>query len=177
MSISEMPTRGAVFWPVGTGDSTTIVVDDNVVLQVDLHDMAKADDDDNPEVPVVDELVDALPKTDDGEPYLAVFALTHADKDHCCGFADLLDQVKIGEIWATPRLWREYEDDPDDLCVDAVAFRDECVRRVAATMAAVEAGEEPDSGDRILVIGYDTDHSVHAYDELPEKYKSGPGSP
>ena len=80
MSISEMPTRGAVFWPVGTGDSTTIVIDEDVVLQVDLHDMAKADDDHNPVVPVVEELVDALPRTSDGDPYLAVFALTHADQ-------------------------------------------------------------------------------------------------
>src|SRR5690349_11533822 len=105
MSTDEsLPTRGAVFWPVGTGDSTTIIIDDEVVLQVDLHDMAKADDDENPEVPVVDELVDALPTTVDNEPYLAVFALTHADRDHCLGFADLLSQVRIGELWATPRL-------------------------------------------------------------------------
>lgn len=43
-----LPIRGAVFWPVGTGDSTTVVVDETVVLQVDLHDMAKADDEENP---------------------------------------------------------------------------------------------------------------------------------
>lgn len=171
-----MPTRGAVFWPVGTGDSTTIVVDEDIVLQIDLHDLAKADDDQTPEVPVVAELVDALPLSSDGDPYLAVFALTHADKDHCLGFADLLDQVLIGEIWATPRLWREYDDDEADaLCDDAVAFRDECERRVAATMAAVRAGGSPASGDRILVIGYDTDHTSHAYDELPDEFKSGPG--
>jgi hypothetical protein len=29
-----LPCRGAVFWPVGTGDSTTVIVDDEVVLQV-----------------------------------------------------------------------------------------------------------------------------------------------
>ena len=100
---NELPDRGAVFWPVGTGDSTTVVIDDDTVLQVDLHDMSKADDDANPEVPVVDRLVEGLP-TKDGRPYLAVFALTHADKDHCLGFADLLDQVHIGELWSTPRL-------------------------------------------------------------------------
>jgi len=63
-----LPSRGVVFWPVGTGDSTTVIIDDEVVLQVDLHDMAKADDDENPEVPVVDRLVEALP-LGDGEPY------------------------------------------------------------------------------------------------------------
>ena len=114
--MSELPSRGVVFWPVGTGDSTTVIIDDEVVLQVDLHDMAKADDDETPEVPVVDRLVEALPQVD-GEPYLAVFALTHADKDHCLGFADLLEKVRIGQLWSTPRLWREFNDpDAEDPC-------------------------------------------------------------
>jgi hypothetical protein len=152
-----------------------VVVDETVVLQVDLHDMAKADDEENPEVAVVDKLVDALP-TVYGEPYLATFALTHADKDHCLGFADLLSKVHIGELWSTPRLWREFNDpDAPDPCPDAVAFREESERRIEATKAAIDAGEEPQSGNRILVVGYDDEHSKHAYDELPEKYKSGPG--
>lgn len=171
----DTPSMGAVFWPVGTGDSSTVVVSDDVVLQIDLHDMAKADDDNNPEVPVVDRLVEALP-TVGGRPYLAVFVLTHADKDHCLGFADLLDKVDIGELWATPRLWREYEQAEDDkLCEDAQQFQIEAERRVAAVMKALEEGREPPSGDRIVVVGYDTDHDNHAYAELPAKYKSGPG--
>jgi hypothetical protein len=176
MSESEgLPARGVVFWPVGTGDSTTVVVDDLVVMQVDLHDMAKADDDGNPEVAVVDRLVEALPVVD-GEPYLATFVLTHADKDHCLGFADLLDQVRIGELWSTPRLWREYNDpDAPELCSDAVAFREESERRISATMDAVNSGGAPGSGDRIRVIGYDDEHSSHAYDELPDEYLSWPG--
>ena len=172
---NTLPTRGAVFWPVGTGDSTTIVIDDDSVMQIDLHDMAKADDDGTPEVPVVDELVASLPLRD-GKPYLAVFALTHADKDHCLGFADLLDKVTIGELWATPRLWREYNDGTEaDLCEDARAFQEEAERRVEAVRTAVANSEEPASGDRIIVIGYDTDHDKHAYDDLPERFKSGPG--
>lgn len=175
MTDSDLPARGAVFWPVGTGDSSTIVLDDEIVMQVDLHDLAMAQDDENPQVPVVDRLVEALPVID-GTPYLAVFALTHADKDHCLGFADLLARVRIGELWATPRMWREL-DDPDapTPCSDAEAFQEESERRVAATKKAVEAGGEPTSGDRILVIGYDTDHDSHAYSELPDKYLSGPG--
>lgn len=169
------PEMGAVFWPVGTGDSTTLVVSDEVVVQIDLHDMALADDEANPEVPVVDLLAETLPKVDD-EPYLAVFALTHADKDHCLGFADLLDKVRIGELWATPRLWREYQmENAPDLCADAKAFQEEAERRVAAVKAAIEKGEEPASGDRIVIIGYDTDHDQHAYAELPAECKSGPG--
>ena len=34
-----LPDRGYVFWPVGSGDSTTIVVDDEHVMQVDLREM------------------------------------------------------------------------------------------------------------------------------------------
>jgi hypothetical protein len=171
-----LPELGAVFWPVGTGDSSTVVVDEETVMQVDLHDLAKADDDDTHEVPIVDLKVEALPKGKDGRPYLAVFVLTHADKDHCSGFQELLDRVTIGELWATPRLWREY-DDPDapELCKDAKAFQEESVRRVEATRKAVAAGEEPTSGDRILVVGYDTDHDKHAYAELPDQYLATPG--
>lgn len=170
-----MPSRGAVFWPVGTGDSTTVIVDDEAVLQVDLHDMAKADDDANPEVAVVDRLVEALPRVD-GSPYLAVFALTHADKDHCLGFADLLDKVRIGQLWSTPRLWREFNDpDAADPCADAIAFREESERRILATKKALAAGLVPASGDRIRVIGYDDEHGSHPYDELPDQYKSWPG--
>ena len=126
-----LPELGAVFWPVGTGDSSTVVVSEEVLIQVDLHDMAKADDDDTHEVPVVDLLAEALPEGRDGRPYLAVFVLTHADKDHCSGFPDLLDRVTIGELWATPRLWREFaQPDAPELCKDAQAFQEESARRV-----------------------------------------------
>jgi hypothetical protein len=171
-----IPELGAVFWPVGTGDSSTVVVNEKVLIQVDLYDLAKADDDDTHEVPVVDLLADALPDGKDGKPYLAVFVLTHADKDHCSGFKELLDRVTIGELWATPRLWREF-DQPDapELCKDAKAFQEESVRRVEATKKALADGEDPASGDRILVVGYDTDHDKHAYSELPDRFLATPG--
>ena len=159
---------------MGTGDSTTIVIDDHHVMQVDLHDMAMADDDDAVAAAVVDRLVEVLPEHD-GEPYLAAFILTHGDKDHSLGFADLLEKVTIGELWATPRLWREYTENDVPLCPDAEAFHKEAKRRVAATEKAVSEGRVPASGDRIRVVGYDTDHDKHAYDELPDEYLSYPG--
>jgi hypothetical protein len=97
-------------------------------------------------------------------------------QDHCLGFAELLDRVIIGELWATPRLWREYAQATDvKLCEDAKAFQVEAQRRVAAVLQAVREGRKPGSGDRVIVFGYDTDHDKHAYDELPAEYKSGPG--
>jgi hypothetical protein len=171
---SGAPRQGIMFWPVGTGDSTTIVVDEDHVVQVDLHDMAQADLDGAVVTPVVDELAASLPRRN-GKPYLAVFVLTHADQDHCRGFADLLKAVTIGELWATPRLWREYENADTVICDDARAFQEEAERRVRATRAAAACGEEPASGDRILVVGYDTDRDQHAYADLPDQYLTGPG--
>jgi hypothetical protein len=171
---TRLPERGVVFWPVGSGDSTTVVLDEERVLQVDLRDMTGADEEDAVVAPVVDRLVEHLP-TRHGKPYLAGFALTHGDADHCTGFADLLDRVHIGELWATPRLWREYLEDDVELCEDAKAFQAEAERRVAATMEAVQAGREPASSDRVRIIGYDVDQAQHPYAELPDEYFTYPG--
>jgi len=174
MTSTQLPEQGIVFWPVGRGDSTTIVIDDEHVVQVDIHDMVMAGEDDAVVAAVVDRLVEVLPQRE-GRPYLAAFILTHADEDHCLGFADLLDRVTIGELWATPRLWREYTEKDVPLCDDAEAFHKEAKRRVAATEKAAAAGIAPASGDRVRVVGYDTEHSEHAYSELPDEYLSYPG--
>jgi beta-lactamase superfamily II metal-dependent hydrolase len=174
VAANSVPQRGIMFWPVGSGDSTTIVVDDEHIIQVDLRDMAQADLDGAVVTPVVDELAACLPERA-GRPYLSVFALTHADEDHCRGFADLMEAVTIGELWATPRLWREYQDSDAVICDDARAFQVEAERRVRATREATARGERPKSGDRILVVGYDSDREQHAYADLPDEYLTGPG--
>jgi len=174
MTNTQLPDRGIIFWPVGTGDSTTIVIDDRHVIQVDLHDMAMADDDEAVVAAVIERLVQVLPVVK-GRPYLSAFVLTHADKDHCLGFADLLTKVTVGELWATPRLWREFTEGDQELCPDAKAFHEEAVRRVEAILDAVAADKAPESGDRIRVVGYDTDSSEHAYSQLPDEYLSYPG--
>ncbi|MFJ3020753.1 hypothetical protein ACIPH4_07345 [Streptomyces tendae] len=172
---TELPGQGVVFWPVGTGDSTTIVLGDNLVMQVDLRDMKAADEDDAVVAAVIDRLEETLPRPDGETPYLAVFALTHADKDHCCGFGDLLDgSILIGEIWATPRLWRELSEDKP-VCEDAQRFQEEVERRVDATLKALKDGKEPASGDRVRIIGYDEDRELHSYAELPDEYFTFPG--
>lgn len=138
-----------IFWPVGTGDTTTIVVSEAEVVQIDINDKQMADEEGNEHIPIVDELVAKLPKKD-GKPYLSCFILTHPDLDHCRGFADLLDRVAIGEIWHTPRIFREYEDECD-LSDDAIAFRKEAHRRAKR---CIESGGDPGSGDRVRIIGY-----------------------
>ncbi|MFY4722209.1 hypothetical protein [Streptomyces sp. LaBMicrA B280] len=172
---TQLPERGVVFWPVGTGDSTTIVLGGDLVVQVDLRDMKAADEDGAVVAAVIDRLEETLPQPDGKTPYLAVFALTHADSDHCCGFGDLLDSsVLIGEIWATPRLWRELSEDKT-MCEDARCFQEEVERRVVATLKAIEDGKEPASGDRVRIIGYDEDREDHSYAKLPDEYFTFPG--
>ena len=154
------------FWKVGTGDSTSIVLKENVVLQVDLHNNAG---DDNENTPIVDRLVKELPKVDDG-PYLDGFALTHPDQDHIQGFEDLLDQVTIGEIWFTPRVFNEYK---KDLCDDAVAFREEAMRRVKL---AIEKKGDLVSGDRVRIVGYDELLQTDEFKGFPEDLLAVPGN-
>lgn len=129
--------------------------------------MKAADEDDAVVAAVLDRLEETLPQPDGKTPCLAVFALTHADKDHCCGFGDLLESsILIGEIWATPRLWRELSEDKD-MCEDARRFQEEVERRVDATLQAIEDGKEPASGDRVRIIGYDEDREDHSYASCP----------
>jgi hypothetical protein len=166
---TQLPTKGFVFWPVGTGDSTTIVVDTDSVLQVDLHHMVKADDDSDPCCPIVDELASALPERD-GKPYLAVFALTHPDTDHCAGFADLFKRVTLGELWFSPRIFTEYTKDLGD---HAKAFKAEAMRRVKAT---IEATGDPGSGNRVRIIGYNDLLEEDDFKGFPEDRLTIPGS-
>lgn len=159
-----------IFWPVGCGDSTTVVISDNEVLQIDLNDTAIAEAKDNEKIPLVDELVAKLPQKD-GKPYLSCFVLTHPDQDHCRGFADLLKRVTIGELWHTPRVFREFNDG-ENQCDDAKAFRKEAKRRVAAT---IRAGGDPGPGHRVRVVGYDDLLKEDDYCGLPLEFFTTPG--
>ena len=158
-----------MFWPVGTGDSTTIVVQDGIVLQVDLRDLHSGDEADDDHAALVDELVEYLPKVN-GKPYLFTFALTHPDKDHIQGFEDLLDRVTIGEIWFTPRVFIEND---QDLCDDAVAFKKEAERRVQET---INSGGDVGAGDRVRLIGYDALLKEDDFVGFPEDRLTVPGN-
>ena len=164
--------RGVLFWPVGTGDSTTFVVESKeVIFQVDLRHTAKAEEDDTGSAPIVDELVKHLPRKG-SRPYLSAFALTHPDKDHIQGFKELLGSVDIGELWFSPSIFRE--NDGNDLCEDAVAFRAEAHRRVDATIAA---DGDPGAGNRVRLVGHDPLLEEEHYRGFPEAFLTIPGNP
>ena len=166
----QPPDRGLIFWPIGTGDSTTIRVAETVYIQLDIRHMAKSEDDDDPAWPVIDELIELLP-TYRGKPYLSVFALTHPDLDHCQGFEELNDRVTISELWMSPRTFREFREN-DDLCDDAEAFHEEAMRRV---QTAIEAGGDPGRGHRIRIIGYDELLQEPDFEGFPEGLLTIPG--
>jgi hypothetical protein len=161
------------FWPVGTGDSTTFVVRGNeIVFQVDLRHSQKSEDEETDCAPVIDFLEEHLPKIGD-RPYLSAFAITHPDKDHIQGFESLLERVEVGELWFSPRIFREHDDDPGSLGDDAKAFREEAHRRVTAT---IEAGGDPGPGNRVRLIGYDTLLEEEHYVGFPREFFSVPGN-
>ena len=168
----ELPNKkGLVFWPVGTGDSSTFVlIPGEIVMQVDLRHLEKADDPEEPEWPIIDHLVKALPKRN-GRPYLALFVLTHPDKDHIQGFAELLKKVDIGEIWHTPKVFRA-QTDQESLCADAKAFHNEAHRR---RKAVLDDPHNVKSGNRLRIIGHDDILKEDKYKDLPENCKSRPG--
>ena len=159
----EPPERGVIFWPVGTGDSTTVVVDDERWIQIDLHQLAASETDDDERVPVVDRLLELAPQRD-SRPYIAAFTATHLDKDHILGFAKLNDEALIGELWFTPRVFWDAED-LKDLCDDAKAFVEEVDRRIEVLTTTGSA----ESGDRIKIFGDDDILGEAPYSDLPDE--------
>lgn len=137
-------------------------------MQVDLHHMECANEEGDTHQPIIDRLIEFLPKRD-GRPYLSVFVLTHPDLDHCQGFKHLIEEVTIGELWFTPRIFWEYK---KDFCEDAQVFRTEADRRVTKIIAD---GGMAGPGDRVRIIGYDETFQ-EAYLGFPPHLLTIPGS-
>ncbi len=102
---------------------------------------------------------------------MAFFVLTHPDKDHCQGFAELLKRVHIGELWFSPRVFTEYK---SELCDDAVSFQIEAKRRLRETIKAGSSAVA--SGNKIRVIGYDEELTEDDYKGFPKDLISVPGT-
>lgn len=166
--LNIIPAKGFIFWPVGNGDSTTIKVADEAFIQVDLNHLSKSEEEDDPHFQIIDELREILPEIDN-KPHLSLFILTHPDEDHCKGFASLLKVVTIGEIWFSPRIFREYK---KDLCDDAIAFKKEAKRRIRKV---IENDGDVGSGDLIRIIGYDDLLNEEEFDGFPDSLLVVPG--
>lgn len=169
---NDHPVPRVIFWPVNRGDSTTVVVTDDIVMQVDLHHLDSSSDDDTPATPVLDELEGLLPVGEDGRPYLAGAAFSHLDKDHCLGAGELLDRFTVGELWLTPRSFVEAEDE-GTMCEDGERLHGEALRRLAEVY---KRGNDTPSGDRMRIVGYSDVLDDLGFADYPDELKSIPGS-
>jgi hypothetical protein len=80
--------------------------------------------------------------------------------------------VTIGEIWHTPRIFRDHYED-ETLCDDAESFRKEVERR---RKAIIRDPKNVKSGDNLHIIGYDDILNDDKYKDFPRERTSIPGN-
>lgn len=167
------------FYPVKNGDSNLIEFSDGVKMLIDCKFRSEAESD-NDDYNVIDDLLtNKLVNKKHGLPYLNAFVLTHPDQDHCLGFGkkffleknpETEDPTKeekdsnlilIGELWYSPRVFTEHEDDLSD---DAKAFKKEAERRMQLWKDNDSTKDKP--GNRIRIIGYS---DVDDLDGIPDE--------
>jgi beta-lactamase superfamily II metal-dependent hydrolase len=154
----DLPKRGVAYWPVGNGDSITIGVDKDTVIQIDINHVQDAEKPEDKRVPVIDRLKGVLPETSGEKPGLSVLAISHHDTDHCCGFGRLVEEVQVDELWLTLRSFVEAknarEGDGDELTDAGREVYEEACRRRDCEIEAIARGRRAQPGDRLRIIGY-----------------------
>lgn len=171
----DLPEQGVVFWLVGNGDSITVAVDADTVVQVDVNHRLAAEEDDDDRVPIIDRLKEVLPLTGEGKPRLASLVITHHDADHCSGFKRLVDEVQVDELWVTLRSFVEDKAD-GDLTEQGQDVYDEAKRRRQAEAAAASTGGRAAPGDRLIVVGYADVLEYGEWSTFPESLLVVPGN-
>lgn len=97
-----------IFYPVGNGDTSQIVLENGKRILFDFRHLKKAEDGNGPEINLKDRLKDELKKAK--KEYFDVVAFSHGDKDHIensTEFFELLytpkyqgeGRIKIDELW------------------------------------------------------------------------------
>jgi len=159
-----MATPFIKFYPVHNGDTVLIGLSDDAHILVDCHITTESEEDGDDRFDVRKDLVDLLsPKK--GAPHLDAFVLTHLDRDHCGGFGRVFHQgdpddwkepeedepatIIVDELWFTPRVFNETEDDLSD---SAEAFQKEANRRLKLHRDKKDGRD--DAGNRIRIVGW-----------------------
>lgn len=180
MTSWDLPKRGVAFWPVGNGDSTTIAVDKDTVIQIDVNHVQDAENPEDKRVPVIDRLKEVLPETSGGKPRLSVLAITHHDTDHCCGFGRLIDEIQVDELWLTLRSFVEAKNartgDGDKLTEAGREVYEEARRRRDHEIKAVAAGGRAAAGNRLRIIGGHQLLQDDDWKDFPETLVTIPGN-
>lgn len=165
-------------YPVGNADTTLIKTSDNITIQVDCQIRDGEEDSDGIKIyDVKKDLINDLEKDTDKNPFLDLFVLSHAHKDHCLGFEGNYycgdpneykkenrenDEIIIGELWVTQMIFG------NDICEQATAIRKEAKRRRKLFEEnPIEANKQ---GNRLRIIGYnDQDKIVDGLNYIPGK--------
>jgi hypothetical protein len=152
-----------LFFPVGNGDMTLIVLESGAKVLIDMKIRAAADDPEDATPDVAAELRSLLTRDSAGRLYVDALLITHPDQDHCTGlqnhfhlgppgeWSKSADKIFIRELWSSPMVFRRASSQ-HILCPDARAFNSEARRRVARFRAASWSVSD---GDRILILGED----------------------
>ena len=127
-----------VFYPVGNGDTTQIVLSGGRRVLFDFCHRERAEDTDTPEIDLKSRLKDELKTVD--RDYFDVVAFTHADLDHIQGSTDFFElqhakkyqgegRIKIRELWVPAAMLLE-EADKDHQQEEFVLLRQEARHRL-----------------------------------------------
>ena len=145
------------FYNVGNGQSVLTTLDDDTHLLFDLLQKPEDAGEDDKRADVKAKLLDVLPYRE-GEPHLRVGCFSHADHDHCAGFARVFqcddspadgdDLIVIDELWVTAKLFREKYDD-----ASAKALQREARRRLKLWIDPKKRDEAKWKGNRLVVFG------------------------
>ena len=127
-----------IFYPVGNGDTTQIVLSGGRRVLFDFCHRNKAEDADTPEIDLKARLKEDLKKAD--RDYFDVVAFTHADLDHIQGSTDFFElqhakkyhgegRIEIRELWVPAAMLLE-EADNDHQSEEHVLLRQEARHRL-----------------------------------------------
>lgn len=133
-----MESHKVIFYPVGNGDTSQVVLDNGRRILFDYCHKNKAEEASNPEIDLMKRLRDELreAKRDDFD----VVAFTHADKDHIQGSTDFFwlqhaqkyqgdGRIKIKELWVPAAMLLE-EVCRDEQSEEFVILRQEARHRL-----------------------------------------------
>jgi hypothetical protein len=167
-----MNDNAITFYPVRNGDTTLIELPDEATILIDC----RLPGEDNRIYDVHGDLLARLGRDEAGRPHVSVFILTHPDQDHCCGFMDVFHvgppddytaadkqkgKIIIDELWFAPRIFNEYD---DDLCDDALEFREEAQRRIDLYLSG-DTGKSQ-AGNRLRVIGSSNNPDLNGLEDI-----------
>lgn len=127
-----------IFYPVGNGDTTQIVLSDGRRILFDFCHRPCAEDPETPEIDLKSRLKEDLNAAD--RDYFDVVAFTHADQDHIQGSTEFFElqyakkyqgagRIKIRELWVPAAMLVE-EADKDHQTEEFVLLREEARHRL-----------------------------------------------